>query len=196
MLHLECFPDISSQQGQKFYWNLATEKKQVHNACENKLSKHSIGWRTWESESEVWAVMKANERPFAKPSFMSESAMPAQACSQLPTLVAIVTHWQREVPIVAGINSEVWQWCTKPSSPLHRKSSTKKPLAPSVRASKAQCVCVCLCVGGKGGVWEEVNQDWDGEGRRSRDREIACEWMCGRGAWPLCLFPCSPFQSH
>lgn len=112
-------------QEKNVYTHTYTQQQQHHNAFENKLSKQSTALD--ERESKVWAVMKANERPFAGPSFMSESAMPAQACSQLPTLVAIVTHWQREVSIMAGINSEVCQWCTKPSSRLHRKTFTKKP---------------------------------------------------------------------
>lgn len=122
--------------------------------------------------------------------------MPVQACSQLYTLVAIVTHWQREASVVPGINSNPDN-TTLNQGAICSEEPPETPLPICQGASEALCVhvYVWMWVGGKGGVREEVNQDLDvdGSGRRAcmeKEYVYVCvrEWMCGRGAWSLCWF--------
>ncbi len=107
--------------------------------------------------------------PFAGPSFISEGSMPPQACSQLPTLVAIVTLRQRESSIVVGINSLAWQHSTKPGCRLHRETPMKQPW-PHLSGPLRHIVPVWMCMGGK----EEVNQGLDEEEEEGRECVTEC----------------------
>lgn len=109
--------------------------------------------------------------------------MPVQACSQLYTLVAIVTHWQREASVVPGINSNpdntaLNQGAICSEEPPEKKK--KKTLFPSVRGPLRHFVSVCMC-----------ECEW--VGKREWERRLITIWMqtgcvcvCGREAWSLC----------
>lgn len=105
--------------------------------------------------------------------------MPVQACSQLYTLVAIVTHWQSEASVVPGINSNPDN-TTLNQGAICSEEPPKTLLPICQGASEALCVrvYVWMWVGGKGGVREEVNQDLDAEweeGLHARSNRV-CMW--------------------
>lgn len=67
--------------------------------------------------------------------------MPVQACSQLYTLVAIVTHWQREASVVPGINSNPDN-TTLNQGAICSEEPPKTPLPICQGASEGLCVHV------------------------------------------------------
>lgn len=99
--------------------------------------------------------------------------MPVQGCSQLYTLVAIVTHWQREASVVPGINSNPDNTALNQGAICSEEPPEKNPLPICQGASEALCVhvYVWMWVGGKGGLGEEVNHDLDA------DRVCMCVWQ-------------------
>lgn len=68
--------------------------------------------------------------------------MPVQACSQLHTLVAIVTHWQREASVVPGINSNPDNTALNQGAICSEEPPEKTPLPICQGASEALCVRV------------------------------------------------------
>lgn len=69
--------------------------------------------------------------------------MPVQACSQLCTLVAIVTRWQREASVVPGINSNPDN-TTLNQGAICSEEPPETPLPICQGASEALCVCMCV----------------------------------------------------
>lgn len=93
--------------------------------------------------------------------------MPVQACSQLHTLVAIVTHWQREASVVLGINSN------PDNTTLNQGAicSEEPPKTPSVRGPLRHFVSMCMC-----------ECEW--VGKREWARRLIKSWMLmGAGQW-------------
>lgn len=80
--------------------------------------------------------------------------MPVQACSQLCTLVAIVTRWQREASVVLGINSNPDNTTLNQGAICSEEPpETSHPICQGALRG-ILCPCVCVNVSG----WERRSE--------------------------------------
>lgn len=77
--------------------------------------------------------------------------MPVQACSQLYTLVAIVTHWQREASVVPEINSNPDNTALNQGAICSEEPPEKNP-SSHLSGGLYGTLCPCVCVNVSG--WE------------------------------------------